>query len=100
MNPREAVLNLPPKVGKRGLVMGARHTRLAAALAAAWEAEVVSARRMTALAVRYQKLVTSGASRCFRPTGRALMRSPSTASRAGRAMTAASTARNTTGMPA
>jgi hypothetical protein len=32
--------------------MGARHTRLAAALAAAWEAEVVSARRMTALAER------------------------------------------------
>ncbi|AGC45859.1 hypothetical protein NVS55_22685 [Myxococcus stipitatus] len=32
--------------------MGARHTRLAAALAAAWEAEVVSARRMTMLAER------------------------------------------------
>ncbi|WP_223645444.1 hypothetical protein [Corallococcus sp. EGB] len=32
--------------------MGARHTRLAAALAAAWEAEVVSARRMTGLAER------------------------------------------------
>lgn len=30
--------------------MGARHTRLAAALAAAWEAEVVSARTLTALA--------------------------------------------------
>jgi hypothetical protein len=39
-------------VGKRGSLMGARHTRLAAALAAAWEAEVVSARRMTALAER------------------------------------------------
>lgn len=32
--------------------MGARHTRLAAALAAAWESEVVSARRMTMLAER------------------------------------------------
>lgn len=32
--------------------MGARHSRLAAALAAAWESEVVSARRMTALAER------------------------------------------------
>jgi hypothetical protein len=39
-------------VGRRGTQMGARHTRLAAALAAAWEAEVVSARRMTALAER------------------------------------------------
>jgi len=34
--------------------MGARHTRLAAALAAAWESEVVSARRMTALAERVE----------------------------------------------
>src|SRR6218665_1354644 len=33
-------------------MMGARHTRLAAALAAAWESEVVSARRMTMLAER------------------------------------------------
>src|SRR6218665_63456 len=33
-------------------MMGARHTRLAAALAAAWESEVVSARRMTMLAQR------------------------------------------------
>ena len=32
--------------------MGARHGRLAAALCAAWEAEVVSARRMTALGER------------------------------------------------
>jgi hypothetical protein len=32
--------------------MGARHTRLAAALAAAWEAEVVSARTLTELAER------------------------------------------------
>ncbi|XXF81001.1 hypothetical protein P2318_14935 [Myxococcaceae bacterium GXIMD 01537] len=32
--------------------MGARHTRLAAALAAAWESEIVSARRMSALAER------------------------------------------------
>ncbi len=32
--------------------MGARHSRLAAALAAAWEAEVVSARRLTAFAER------------------------------------------------
>src|SRR6185503_740011 len=31
---------------------GARHTRLAAALAAAWEAEVVSARTLTELAER------------------------------------------------
>ncbi|MBF5044034.1 hypothetical protein FGE12_16670 [Aggregicoccus sp. 17bor-14] len=35
--------------------MGARHTRLAAALAAAWESEVVSARRMTALAERVEE---------------------------------------------
>ncbi|HET9449594.1 MAG TPA: hypothetical protein VFO83_01865 [Aggregicoccus sp.] len=34
--------------------MGARHSRLAAALAAAWESEVVSARRMTALAERVE----------------------------------------------
>ncbi|MFZ5468435.1 MAG: hypothetical protein ACOZIN_03265 [Myxococcota bacterium] len=32
--------------------MGARHSRLAAAMAAAWEAEVVSARRLTAFADR------------------------------------------------
>lgn len=32
--------------------MGARHSRLAAALAAAWEAEVVSARRLTSFAER------------------------------------------------
>ena len=32
--------------------MGARHTRLAAALAAAWEAEVISARTLTELAER------------------------------------------------
>lgn len=32
--------------------MGARHTRLAAALAASWESEIVSARRMSALAER------------------------------------------------
>ena len=33
--------------------MGARHTRLAAALAAAWEAEVVSARTLAALGERF-----------------------------------------------
>ena len=41
--------------------MGARHTRLAAALAAAWEAEVVSARRMTALAERVGDAARAGA---------------------------------------
>jgi len=34
--------------------MGARHTRLAAALAAAWEAEVVSARTLAALGERFE----------------------------------------------
>src|SRR4051794_30891543 len=33
--------------------MGARHTRLAASLAAAWEAEVVSARTLAAIGERF-----------------------------------------------
>lgn len=35
--------------------MGARHSRLAAAMAAAWEAEVISARRLTAFAERVEE---------------------------------------------
>src|SRR4051812_35658676 len=36
----------------KGRVMGARHSRLAAALAAAWESEVISARTLSALSER------------------------------------------------